>query len=114
MSILLAAMLFAAGPLVALGAHGKTHGSRDGGQSGDADRLYGMARTDLAKRLGIEEREVKKVSVQPKTWPDASLGCPKPDTMYAQVETPGYLIELEAGGKKYAYHADGKRAVLCD
>jgi hypothetical protein len=113
MSLLLAALLCAA-PVVVLEARGKTHGSPDGGESGDADRLYGMARTDLAKRLGLEERQVKKVSMEPRTWPDASLGCPKPDTMYAQVETPGYLIELEASGKKYAYHSDRRRVVRCE
>jgi len=110
MSMLLAVLLFASGHT----AVPKTHRSSDGGASSDADRLYGLARTDLAKRLGIEERAVKKVSVQPRTWPDASLGCPKPDTMYAQVETPGYLIELQASGKTYAYHSDRKRVVLCE
>jgi hypothetical protein len=112
MWILLAAVLCAAGPRVAL--DGNPHGSPDGGVSDDADRVYRMARADLAKRLGIEERKVKKRSIEPRTWPDASLGCPKPDTMYAQVETPGYVIELEASGKKYAYHCDYRRVVLCE
>jgi hypothetical protein len=107
MPIVLAAVLFASGHQAALGSPG-------GGQAAEADRIFHLARTDLAKRLGIEERAIKKVSVQAKTWPDASLGCPKPDEMYAQVETEGYLIELEAGGKKYAYHSDRKRAVPCE
>ena len=114
MSMLLAVFLFASGPSAALEAAGNRDGSPDAKETGDGDRLYRMARTDLAKRLGIEERRVKKVSVAPRTWPDASLGCPKPDIMYAQVETPGYLIELEAAGKKYAYHSDHKRAVQCE
>jgi hypothetical protein len=114
MSLLLAVLLFASGPTVALEARGRSDGSPGGKEDGDADRLYRMARTDLAKRLGIEEGRVKRVSVEPRTWPDASLGCPKPDTMYAQVETPGYLIDLEAAGKKYAYHSDHKRVVHCE
>ena len=101
MSMLLALVLFASGPTATA-------------KPSEPDRLYHLARTDLAKRLGIEERKVKKISVEPKTWPDASLGCPKPDTMYAQVETPGYLIELEASGKKFAYHSDRKRVVSCE
>jgi hypothetical protein len=113
MSMLLAALLCAA-PGVAREAHGNTHGSPDGGESGDADRLYRMARTDLAKQLGIEERQVKRLSVEPRIWPDASLGCPKPDTMYAQVETPGFLIKLEALGKTYAYHSDHRHVVRCE
>jgi hypothetical protein len=114
MSMLLAVLVFASGPTAALEGRGTPDGSPGGKDSGEADRLYRMARTDLARRLGIEEGRVKRVSVAPRTWPDASLGCPKPDTMYAQVETPGYLIELEAAGKKYAYHSDHKRVVQCD
>jgi len=102
--MLLALLLLASGP----GAPSKAPSSPD------ADRVYRLARIDLAKRLGIEERKVRKLSVAPRTWPDASLGCPKPDTMYAQVETPGYLIELEAAGKKFAYHSDRKRVVFCE
>ncbi|MFL5370681.1 MAG: hypothetical protein ACJ78Z_10850 [Myxococcales bacterium] len=78
------------------------------------ERVLRMARQDLAKRLGIPEKEVKTGAVQRRTFSDASLGCPKPDTMYAQVETPGYVIELAAGGKSYEYHADAKRVVACE
>ena len=72
------------------------------------------ARRDLAARLHVSEDAVRVTSLQPRKWPDASLGCPKPDTMYAQVETPGFVIELEAGGKTYRYHADYQRVVYCD
>jgi hypothetical protein len=76
--------------------------------------LAGMARQDLAQRLGISEKEVKTRSIRARTWPDPSLGCPKIGMMYAQVETPGYIIELTAGGKSYEYHADAKRVVTCE
>jgi len=102
MSMLLALLLLASGP------------APKASSTPEAEHVYRLARTDLAKRLGIDERKVKKISVEPRTWPDASLGCPKPDTMYAQVETPGYLIELQASGKKFAYHGDGKRVVWCE
>jgi hypothetical protein len=46
------------------------------------------------------------VRVTAKTWSDASLGCPEPEMMYAQVLTPGYQIILEAGGTHYDYRAD--------
>ena len=72
------------------------------------------ARRDLAARLHVSEDAVLVTSLQPRKWPDASLGCPKSDTMYAQVETPGFVIELEAGGKTYRYHADYQRVVYCD
>ncbi|HZX94985.1 MAG TPA: hypothetical protein VFE90_10745 [Myxococcales bacterium] len=79
----------------------------------DEARVYELARADLARRLGIAEDSVKAHFIRPQKWPDASLGCPQPDTMYAQVETPGFLIELEAAGKTYSYHSDRKSVVLC-
>ena len=114
MSMVFAAVLVATLPAMILDGHGDPQGSTNRAGSSEADLLYRMARTDLAKRLGIEEGKVKKLSVEPRIWPDASLGCPKPDTMYAQVETPGYLIELQASGKTYAYHGDRKRVVFCE
>jgi len=95
------------------GAHARDAAACDGGAC-EEEHLSRMARQDLAKRLGIPEKEVKTGSVRRRTWPDASLGCPKPDTMYAQVETPGYVIELLADGKSYEYHADAKRVVACE
>jgi len=79
-----------------------------------ASRLASLARGDLAARLGIETDAVKTVSVRPHSWPDASLGCPEPDRSYAQVVTPGFLVELEAGGRIYRYHSDLRRVVPCD
>lgn len=73
-----------------------------------------LARQDLAERLGLPINEIAIVSTEAVEWPDASLGCPKPGMMYAQVITPGYRIILEAGGKRYEYHSDrGKRVILC-
>ena len=50
-------------------------------------------------------------------WPDSSLGCPQPETMYMQVITPGYQITLTAAdGTTYAVHTEsqpGGQMVLC-
>ncbi|HYR20975.1 MAG TPA: hypothetical protein VEQ15_15870, partial [Myxococcales bacterium] len=51
---------------------------------------------------------------RPQSWPDTSLGCPKPGMSYAQVVTRGFLIELEAAGKSYRYHSDLERVVPCE
>lgn len=77
-------------------------------------RVSELARRDVAARLGIEVAAVKTRFLRPQTWPDASLGCPKPGAIYAQVVTPGFLIELEAGGKTYRYHSDLDRVVACE
>ena len=68
---------------------------------------------DLSKRMGIPKSDIKVVSVEAVQWPDASVGCPQPDRMYAQVVTPGYLIILEAGGQMYEYHSAGAGVGLC-
>ncbi len=48
-------------------------------------------------------------------WPDASLGCPEPGMMYAQVVTPGYKIHLSCGEELFTYHSDcGSRVVYCE
>jgi hypothetical protein len=79
----------------------------------DSQRIAELARQDLAARLGIPAASINTVSVRPKVWPDASLGCPKMGMMYAQVETPGYEVELEANGKSYRYNADQRHVVHC-
>lgn len=68
-----------------------------------------LAVSDLATRLGETDAEIEVVSQEEVTWPDSSLGCPKPGMMYAQVLTPGLRIVLSAGGKRYEYHSGGQR-----
>jgi hypothetical protein len=69
----------------------------------------------LASRLGVDPGTIALVSVEPTDWPDASLGCPAPDTMYAQVVTPGFLVVLDAQGTTYQYHTDatGQQVATC-
>jgi hypothetical protein len=70
---------------------------------------------DLSNKLKISADQIKVVKITPVVWRDASLGCPKPGIDYIQVETPGYRISLETGGKVYDYHTDEvKRVTLCD
>jgi hypothetical protein len=43
------------------------------------------------------------------------MGCPEPGGVYTQAIVPGYLIELEAGGRRLTYHTDRQGTiVLCD
>jgi len=77
--------------------------------------LVDQAVADLVKRLKISTDEVKVVSVEMVTWPDASLGCPQPGMAYAQVLQDGLRIRLEANGQTYQYHSGGSRApFLCE
>ena len=69
----------------------------------------------LADELGITPQEVTILASDPVEWADASLGCPQPGMMYAQVVTPGYSFLLDAAGEHYEVHTDliGQSAVMC-
>jgi hypothetical protein len=76
--------------------------------------LVDQAKADLGKKLSIQAAQVELVEVGSVTWPDSSLGCPKPGMAYAQVMTEGYLIRLKASGQTYEYHGGGIRTpFLC-
>jgi len=73
--------------------------------SGDPLNLATVAaQSDLARKLGVRADEILVVSSQVVDWPDASLGCPQPGAVYAQVVTPGFSLLLESAGKLFEYH----------
>ena len=74
--------------------------------------LIEKAKLDLAQRLSIPTSRINTIEARGVFWPDASLGCPQPDTTYTQVLTPGYFILLESGGNKFEYHADLQNSVF--
>jgi len=61
---------------------------------------------DLAAHLNIPAEQITVVHLEGVTWPDTSLGCPKPGEFYAQVLVHGYKVILEAAGHRYEYHTD--------
>jgi hypothetical protein len=70
---------------------------------------------DLARRTGVDPADIAVVSAEEVTWRDGSLGCPEPGMMYPQVLTNGSRVVLEADGRRYEYHAGGRRsAFLCE
>ncbi len=71
-----------------------------------AQPLVDLARADLSQRLGVETGQVKLVSIEDVTWPNGSLGFPKPGMMYIQTLIPGFRIILSQGGQTYEYHTD--------
>src|SRR5665648_364130 len=71
----------------------------------DLQNLIEKAKEHLADRLSISIDEVNFIGVNDVIWPDASLGCPQDGMAYAQVLTPGYLIQLEFGTIQYKYHS---------
>lgn len=72
------------------------------------------ALADAAAQLGVGASQLHVDQVTPRDWPDSSLGCPRPDEMYSQIVTPGYLIIITSAGKRLEYHSDTQsRVVLC-
>jgi hypothetical protein len=65
-----------------------------------------QARVDLAKRLGVSQKDVKEDAVEKADFPDMALGAAAPDEMSGQMLTPGWRIRLSAAGKRYEYRAN--------
>jgi len=90
----------------------------DGETGGISEGLRGLVDTacaDLAGRLGIAAEDITPVSAAAVVWPDAALGCRRPDMRYKQVPVDGALIELRVGGRLYRYHSGGSRPpFLCE
>jgi len=63
------------------------------------------AREELAARLSIPAGEIELLEARSVVWPDASLGCPRPDMAYAQVPQEGVLIRFSVYGHVYEYHS---------
>lgn len=80
-----------------------------GGET-DADLVPIVAA--IAAELGVATSDVTAVSATAEVWPDASLGCPQPDMLYAQVVTPGYQVVVEVEGEQIEFHTDERGAVV--
>lgn len=81
----------------------------------EAKGVVQIATEDLAQRRSLPLEEIRLLSVEAMEWSDASLGCPQPGMMYAQIITPGYRMVLEADGEAHTYHTDHDRiVVLCE
>lgn len=89
-------------------------------QTGEAEddpraSLVRAARNDLATRLQTMPEAIEVVEVRDMVWPDSSLGCPKPDTAYAQALQEGFQIVLKASNKTYYYHSGPQQQpFLCE
>jgi len=77
------------------------------------ESLIEKAKVDLTQRLSIPLVQIDLVEAKEVVWPNASLGCPQPGMVYADVLTPGYLILLEANSREYEYHASKGKEVIC-
>lgn len=78
------------------------------------EQVVAAARADAARRSGRAAEGLQLVSAERVTWPDGSLGCPRPGMAYTMALVPGFRIVLSAAGERYDYHADQRgQLVLC-
>jgi hypothetical protein len=99
---------WALAPLLLLAAH--AFGAQDGG----LETVIQRARADAAQRLGVPAASLELAGAESVTWPDGSLGCPRPGMAYTQALVPGYRIRLRAQGQVLDYRARrGGAPVLC-
>lgn len=84
--------------------------------SEETAQVVAVAKERLARELDTSTEVVEILAVEPTEWSDASLGCPEPGKMYAQVVTPGYRVLLEVEGEQFEVHTDreGQNTVICD
>ncbi len=110
---LLAMGLLHVGAGVAQVGETKSDGPKDASAAG-AQAAADQARAEVAKQLRAQASEFTVVTVEPAQWSDSSLGCRKPNSMYQQVMSNGYVVVLERQGKRHHVNVAGTRAVICE
>jgi len=72
-----------------------------------------LAAADLARRLGVDARQVAVKSTRPVVWTDSSLGCPSADGKYEAGQIKGQVVELEVNSRLYEYHSGLDQLIPC-
>lgn len=60
---------------------------------------------DFAERQGVATEDVEVVGHAEVTWPDGSVGCPRPRMAYTQALVPGEQLIVRSQGIVGSYHA---------
>ena len=110
---LLAMGLLHVGAAVSQVGETRSDGPTDASAAG-AQAAADQARAEVAKQLRAQASEFTVVTVEPAQWSDSSLGCRKPNSMYQQVMSNGYVVVLERQGKRHHVNVAGTRAVICE
>lgn len=74
--------------------------------SADEEAMAKAVTLFVAEQLDIAVEQLHVRSVEAMQWPDASLGCPQPDMIYAAVITPGYRVTVMDASKTHIVHTD--------
>ena len=80
----------------------------------DPEAAIQAALQTAAQQPGVDPSQLRVVRVESREWPDSSLGCPRPGQLYAQIVTPGFVVEVASGDRQLELHTDTRgRAVVC-
>lgn len=80
----------------------------------DLQSMTEAALDEATRQTKLDRARLKVISAEAVTWPDGSLGCPRPDMAYTQALVPGYRIRVQAGGEVLDFHASRQgQLVLC-
>jgi len=85
------------------------------GYSDEAVLAQQAASEALSESIDVPLTSIQVVGTpQAEVWSDSSLGCPRPEESYLQVETPGFSIVFMVDGQTYDVHTDSSgNAVVC-
>lgn len=78
----------------------------------EAEGIVDRVIEDASSVLGVDANDLSVASFKPVDWPDASLGCPEEDGVYAAVVTPGYRIVVTGGDRTLTYHTDRQVGIV--
>jgi hypothetical protein len=67
---------------------------------------------DAAKRFGVADTAVVLTRAEKVTWNDASLGCPEPGQVYAQMLVEGFRVVAKTPAGSLTYNTDGGGKVV--
>lgn len=67
---------------------------------------------DLSSRLRVPPADISVVEAKPVRWSDGSLGCPQDGYVYTQAIVDGSRVLLDADGRIFDYHSDGRGNVV--
>lgn len=73
--------------------------------TGFVDVPPGLVEAVLADAASRGGGSATLLSSEAVTWPDGSLGCPKPGETYTQAPVSGYRLLVDAGGQTLDYRA---------
>jgi hypothetical protein len=77
-------------------------------------QVVAAAKERLASQLDTATEVVDTIAVETVERSKASLGCPKPGKMYAQVITPGHRVLLQVEGEQFEVQSgwEGRTVIL--